>query len=191
MCGSGGGAGAPAHLAREALPSLRPLVANGRLRLALVAGLRPDVAAGFEALVRRHGLEKHPGVRVVVETDLDAYFRSFNALCADADIVWTNPSELTFFAALGLPLILSPAIGVQETYNRRWAIENGAGLAQRQPRTAGHWLAEWLEDGTLAATAWSGFGRLPKQGLLQILLALGLSPAGPDDESSQTRGHDP
>jgi len=36
------------------------------------------------------------------------------------------PSEMTFFAALGLPLILAPAVGVHERYNARWATEAGA-----------------------------------------------------------------
>jgi hypothetical protein len=92
-------------------------------------------------------------------------------LLAEADILWTKPSEMTFFAALGLPLVLAPAVGAQESYNRRWAVESGAGLAQRDPRFAGEWLAEWLADGTLAGAAWNGFTRLPKRGLFRILRA--------------------
>jgi hypothetical protein len=166
-----GGAGAQARLARQFLPSLRPLIEVGRLRLALLAGTRPAVQRAFEALVARHDLTGHPGVRVVGAPDLDGYFRASNALLAEADILWTKPSEMTFFAALGLPLVLAPAVGAQESYNRRWAVESGAGLAQRDPRFAGEWLAEWLADGTLAGAAWNGFTRLPKRGLFRILRA--------------------
>jgi hypothetical protein len=179
-----GGAGAQAHLARLFMPSLRPLIEARRLRVALHAGTRPAVARLFEELIARHDLAGDPNVRVVVARDLGTYFRSFNALCAEADILWTKPSELTFFAALGLPLILAPAVGAQETYNRRWAIESGAGLAQRDPRAAGDWISEWLEEGTLAATAWNGFRRLPKRGLPRILQALGAAAAGPAEERS-------
>jgi hypothetical protein len=176
-----GGAGAQADLVRQFLPSLRPLVEERRLRVALLAGTRPAVARRFEALVARHDLVGHPGVRVVVEPDLERYFRVFNALCAEADILWTKPSELTFFGALGLPLVLAPAVGAQEVYNGRWAVENGAGLNQRATRAAGDWLAEWLDEGTLAAAAWNGFTRLPRQGLPRILRALGTEAARPDE----------
>jgi hypothetical protein len=60
-------------------------------------------------------------------------------------------------------------VGVHERYNRRWAIENGPGLKQRDPAHASYWLREWLNDGTLAGAAWTGFVRMPKFGLYQIL----------------------
>jgi len=167
-----GGAGAQADLARRFLPSLRPEIEAGRLRLTLLAGVRRAVADGFTALVARTGLAGHPGVQVVVAEELDDYFRACNALLAETDILWTKPSEMTFYGALGLPLLFSAPVGAQERYNRRWAVESGAGIAQRDPRFAGEWIAEWLSSGTLAAAAWSGFLRLPKFGLYRILQAV-------------------
>ena len=164
-----GGAGAQADLARRLLASLRSTIAEGRLRLCLAAGVRQEVANRFAGWIRENGLEGHPGVSVLCERDFDTYYAAFNRLLAGSDILWTKPSEMTFYAALGLPLILSPALGVHEGYNRRWAIENGAGLKQRHPAYAGYWIREWLADGTLAAAAWSGFLRLPKLGLYRIL----------------------
>jgi hypothetical protein len=164
-----GGAGAQADLARRFLPSLRPEIEAGRLRLTLLAGVRRTVADSFTTLITRAGLSDHPGARVVFAEGLDAYFRACNAVLADTDILWTKPSEMTFYGALGLPLLFSWPVGAQERYNRRWAIENGAGLKQRDPRFAGEWIAEWLASGTLAAAAWSGFMRLPKFGLYRIL----------------------
>jgi hypothetical protein len=164
-----GGAGAQADLARHFLPSLRSEIEAGRLRLALLAGVRRAVAESFTAQLARAGLAGHPGARVVGAEDLDTYFRACNALLAETDILWTKPSEMTFYGALGLPLIFSPPVGAQERYNRRWAIENGAGLEQRNPRFAGEWIAEWLASGTLAAAAWSGFRHLPKRGLYRIM----------------------
>jgi len=166
-----GGAGAQANLPARFLPSLRQQIVEGRLRLGLLGGVRPRVRRAFASALRRSGLQDHPGVAVVVERDLPSYFRACNALLADADILWTKPSEMTFFGGLGLPLVLSAPVGVQEEQNRRWAVEQGAGLAQRDVRYAGDWIAEWLEDGTLAGAAWSGFTRLPNQGLYRILEA--------------------
>ncbi|HVT57747.1 MAG TPA: hypothetical protein VHR45_05050 [Thermoanaerobaculia bacterium] len=166
-----GGAGAQARLARALLRSLAPLVAERRLRLCLAAGVRPEIAARFRRWVEEAGLEERlgDGVTIFQAESLESYFPSFNSLLAETDILWTKPSEMTFFGALGIPLVFSQPVGIHERYNRRWAIENGAGLKQRDPRFAGDWLREWLSEGTLAAAAWSGFMRLPKFGLFQIL----------------------
>ncbi len=166
-----GGAGAQAGLARALLRSLARLVRAGRLRLCLAAGIRPEIAARFEHWVTEAGLADRLGgdVRIFLATDLDSYFAGFNQVLAETDILWTKPSEMTFFGALGIPLVFSQPVGMHERYNRRWAVENGAGLKQREPAHAGYWLREWLAEGTLAAAAWSGFMRLPKFGLHQIV----------------------
>ena len=166
-----GGAGAQSGIARLLLGTLGRWIDDGCLRLVLVAGTRAAVAERFAGWVRDSGLAGHLGdaVEIVAEDGYDAYFRRFNQVLAGTDVLWTKPSELTFFGALGLPLVFTRPVGVQERYNRRWAVELGAGLRQRDPRVAGEWLEEWLADGTLAAAAWSGFLRLPKFGLHQIL----------------------
>jgi hypothetical protein len=55
--------------------------------------------------------------------------------------------------------------------------EAGAGLRQGDPRFAWQWLSDWIEDGTLAGAAWSGFQRLPKFGAYRVLEAAGVRPA--------------
>jgi hypothetical protein len=104
------------------------------------------------------------GVEILLAPDFASYYAAFNATLARTDILWTKPSELTFYGALGIPLVLSWPVGVHERYNRRWAIESGAGIKQRDPRYAGEWLHELLADGTFAAAAWHGFTRMPKFG---------------------------
>jgi hypothetical protein len=170
-----GGAGAQVDLAHHLLPSLKPLIEEGKLRLCLVAGVRPEVAARFTAAIEEAGLAPRLGeeVTILFEPALDRYFVRFNELLAETDLLLTKPSELVFFGALGLPLVLSRPVGIHEGYNRRWAIENGAGLKMRDPRHAGWWIREWLSEGVLAGAAWFGFLRLPKFGLYQILEAIG------------------
>lgn len=169
-----GGAGAQAELVRKFLPSVAAPLRAGRLRLTLVAGIRRDVAATFAEAIAAAGLDelRGAGIDVLFADTHDDYFRRFDALVGDSDILWTKPSELTFYAALGLPIVFSPPIGAHEVYNRRWAVESGAGLEQRDPRHAGEWLADWLADGTLAGAAFNGYLRLPKTGLYRILEAL-------------------
>ncbi len=168
-----GGAGAQAELVDRFLPSLAPVLRAGRLRLLLIAGVRDAVAARFRRAIDAAGLGDLVGgaVDVLHAPDLPSYFRAFNAALADTDALWTKPSELSFFAALGVGLVLAPAVGEHERRNARWAIEHGAALRQHQPAGAAHWLADWLADGTLAQAAWSGFRSLPKQGLYEIAAA--------------------
>lgn len=175
-----GGAGAQAELAREFLPSLGPALRDGRLRLALVAGVRGEVEARFHQALELAGLAELLGgaIRIVREDGFVPYYRAFNQLLAETDVLWTKPSELVFYGALGLPLVLSRPVGAHERYNRRWAIERGAGLKQRDARFIGERLHEWLADGTLAAAAWSGFVRLPKFGLYEICDAAAPGAAG-------------
>lgn len=163
-----GGAGAQAGLARRLLRGLRPLLERGEIQLSLVAGIRADVAERFGGWTREAGLEGAP-VEVVLAPDLDDYFRQFNRLLARTDLLWTKPSELSFFAALGLLLLVTPPVGAHERLNREWLHEHGAALDQGEPENAGARLRSWIADGTLAGAAWSGFRRLPKRGLYRIL----------------------
>ncbi len=170
-----GGAGAQVGMAGLFLERLRPLMEEERIRVALVAGTRREVADGFGVAIARAGVEPlvGHGLEIVRTDDLSSYFDRFHTLLAETDVLWTKPSELTFFTALGLPIVFSSPVGAHERYNRRWAIEAGAGLKQGDPRFAAEWLLEWLADGTLAAAAWSGFMRLPKFGLYSILETMG------------------
>ena len=170
-----GGAGAQVGMARRFLPSFRAAIEGGKLRVALIAGVRREVAERFDAYVAEAGLEGSigKGLEILRAADLEDYFASFDELMSRTDILWTKPSELTFYAALGIPIVFAPPVGVHERYNRRWARESGAGLAQRDVAFAAEWIADWLEDGTLAGNAWSVFMRLPKHGLYQILDEIG------------------
>jgi hypothetical protein len=169
-----GGAGAQAQLAKQLLPSLAGPLRGGRMRLTLVAGIRPEVARVFDEAIDDARLDKvrGNGLDILFSDTHDDYFQRFEKLLATTDMLWTKPSELTFYGALGLPLIFCPPIGAHEVYNRRWALESGAGLKQRDPRHAAEWIADWLHDGTLAGAAWNGFMRLPKFGLYRILDAV-------------------
>ena len=166
-----GGTGAQLGLAELLIASLKESVQQRKLRLALVAGVRADVAQQLEGFIERAGLANQigSGIEILLEKDFASYFSRFNRLLAETDILWTKPSELTFYAALGIPLILASPVGVHEWSNRRWAREHGTGLKQRDAKYAASWLNEWICDGILAGVAWSGFMRLPKQGLYRIL----------------------
>jgi UDP-N-acetylglucosamine:LPS N-acetylglucosamine transferase len=150
---------------------MRRQIEEGVLRLSLVAGRRSEVVAALREALYQNSLEAQ--VDILEDPDVFGYIRRLNALLADADALWSKPSEMTFFAALGLPFISAPPVGVHEAWNLRWATDRGAGLPQHDPQAAGDWLQEWLEDGVLASAAWAGYQRLPQLGLYEIAEELG------------------
>jgi hypothetical protein len=166
-----GGAGAQAELSARFLPSLRGSLLSDRLRLTLVAGVRAEVRDQFVRELERAGLtgEINRRVSILFEPQIDDYLDRFDDLLATADVLWTKPSEMVFYAALGIPLLLSEPIGVHEHYNRRFARESGTAFIQRDPRTIGERLMELVDDGHLAAAAWAGYRRLPHSGLYRVL----------------------
>ena len=165
-----GGAGAQVELVDDFLPALRPLILEGRLRLQLVAGTRPEVLAAFAGAVARNGLEPvlDRDITLIHGRDFKAYYEMMNRALLRTDVLWTKPSELSFYPALGIACMLSRPLGAHERYNRRWLREQGVGLKHRRLDHARGWFEEWLEDGTLAGAAWSGFVRLPKHGTERI-----------------------
>lgn len=167
-----GGAGAQAEMAFEFLPSLAPGLRRKKWKLTLVAGIRPEVKALFLDAIERAELvdELEAGdVEILLEGTHEQYFQRFNQVLHDADILWTKPSEVSFYGALGIPLLFSQPMGSHEHYNQRWAVDSGSGVEQYDPRYVAHWLEEMLDDGTLAAAAWAGYMRMPKFGLYRVI----------------------
>jgi hypothetical protein len=174
-----GGAGIQVELADEFLRSLADWVRQERLQITLVAGMRDSVAGRLRRAVQDAGLGQYAGrrVRVLHEPQFEDYYAAFNDAVGEADLLWTKPSELSFYGALGLPLVLAPPVGIHERYNRRYLRRFGIGLKQERASHARGWLGEWLADGTLAGAAWSGFLRMPKEGTWRIAAALGVNVA--------------
>ena len=97
--------------------------------MAAAAGVRgPARDALLEAVDHaRLGAAVGFGIELLHDPDLATYVRRMNELLARTDVLWTKPSELTFYAALGLPIVCAPPVGVHERRNRRWVRESGAG----------------------------------------------------------------
>lgn len=165
-----GGAGAQRDIGITILESLHEHIDAGRVKLNLVAGSRNDVYVYYENKVRElHLNENHPGmINIIYDEQKMEYFEKFNEALLTTDILWTKPSELSFYAALGIPIIIAPSIGSQEDYNRAWLHSIGAGFEQEDPRYTHQWLFDWLESGWLAEAAVSGFLHAPKSGAYHI-----------------------
>jgi len=165
-----GGAGAQRDIGVTILESLHDHIDKGRIRLNLVAGSRNDVYRFYEEKVKELHLEKHHGgtVNIIFAKHKLDYFTKFNEVLRTTDILWTKPSELSFYAGLGMPIIIAPTIGSQEEYNKAWLHAVNAGFEQEDPAYAHQWLFDWLESGWLAEAAMSGFLNAPRNGAYHI-----------------------
>lgn len=165
-----GGAGAQAGMVREILPGLRPALENGSIRIHLVAGTRIEVNCFFLETIRDTGLGEQLGRSVHVLSSLSKsdYFSKFNRVLREADVLWTKPSELSFYCALGLPVVMTEPIGSHEVCNSDWLVKMGAGLPQENPAAAGDWIFDWRDRGLLALAAFNGFHHAPRHGTENI-----------------------
>jgi hypothetical protein len=170
-----GGAGAQRKAALEVLRALAPRVRAGRVRLCLVAGTRRDARDAFTAAAQELRLPLGDGpasaLSLLYEDAFPAYVRRFDATIAETDVLFTKPSELVFFAALGLPLALTRPIGAQEVANRRWVHRRRSAVDAPSASATAAWLEESTANGELASLAWRARERLPSDGTDRILAA--------------------
>ena len=165
-----GGAGAQAEIARDILLSLKPALEGGRVRICLVAGTRLEVNCFFLETIRETGLAEELGKSIQVLTSLSKthYFAQFNQVIREADVLWTKPSELSFYCALGLPVVMTPPIGSHEVCNSDWLVKIGAGIPQEDPSAVADWIFDWRDRGLLALAAFNGFYHAPRHGTENI-----------------------
>lgn len=160
-----GGAGAQKEIGARIVHSLRHRLHGNEIKINLVAGIRPEVKDYFEKVKRESRSEN---ISIIYAESLHEYFQLFNNAMHTTDILWTKPSELSFYAGLGIPIFMTPAIGAQERFNRQWLHEIHAGMRQENPDYTEQWLYDLLENGTIADMAWSGFLKARKLGTEKI-----------------------
>jgi hypothetical protein len=165
-----GGAGAQREIGIQIVKSLKQKILNQEIRINLVAGVHNDVAMYFKRELRKLGLYKTIGksIKIILSNSKQDYFLKFNKALRTTDILWTKPSELSFYCALGLPIIIAPPLGSQENFNQEWLKKLGAGIDQYNPKYCNEWLFDWIESGWLAEAAMQGFLEAPKMGTFEI-----------------------
>lgn len=165
-----GGAGAQRQLGTQILSSLRRKISRHEVRLNLVAGTRPDVAKYYTRAAIDLGLRKEIGEWINIPTfaSRNEYFAAFNDVLATTDVLWTKPSELSFYTGLGIAVVMAPPIGSQEEFNRVWLQYMGGGVTQNDPTYADEWLFDWIDSGGMARMAWNGYIEAPTHGTYRI-----------------------
>jgi len=154
-----GGAGAQKEVGIDLVRKLKKQIFDKRLKIILVAGTKKNIKDYFEKEIVNGGLGDfiNHGVEIVYANNFSDYYDKFNLALRKTDILWTKPSELSFYSALGLPIVIAPPIGSQEDFNRRWLIKSGFGIDQGNIDNIKEWLYDWLDSGYLAELAMEAF----------------------------------
>ncbi|PIS17521.1 MAG: hypothetical protein COT59_00240 [Candidatus Nealsonbacteria bacterium CG09_land_8_20_14_0_10_42_14] len=163
-----GGAGVQKEIGIKIVKSLAVKIWAGEIKVILVAGTREKVKKYFEQNLAKLKLKDHQNAEIIFGDKIESYFQKFNESLRKTDILWTKPSELSFYSALGLPIVIAPPIGSQEEFNMRWLLKSGFGLSQENPRYTYQWLFDWLNQGYLAEAAMEGFIEGEKLGTFKI-----------------------
>ncbi len=165
-----GGAGAQAQFAGNILTGFCDLITSKAMRINLVAGTRPEVKDYFEKLAADFDAQS---VQILFSDTRDGYFTLFNRIIPETDILFTKPSELSFFAGLGLPLIMMPPLGSQEAFNRQWLLDMQAGMDFPENADPQSWLLRMLKSGMFIKMARHGYENIRKDGYYRIINLLG------------------
>ncbi len=165
-----GGAGAQRRLGVEIMASLRHKIARGEMRFILSAGTRKDVAVYYRKAAADLGLGRALDEHLLVPifTDRLTYFEEFTRLLETTDVLWTKPSELSFYTGAGIAVVMAPPIGSQEVFNQTWLQYVGGGVPQGDPKHTNEWLFDWIASGGLARMAWNGYAEAPTHGTYRI-----------------------
>jgi hypothetical protein len=163
-----GGAGALKEIGRKAALSLKEKLRKNEINLNLIAGTKEHIRYYFEN-VKKEASPDNDSIKVIYADNINEYFRKFNEAMRTTDVLWTKPSELSFYAGLGIPIIMTPPIGSQEKFNRKWLREIQAGIKQENPEYANDWIFDFLNQGRFAEAAWSGFLKARKMGSYKIV----------------------
>src|SRR3989344_2089932 len=161
-----GGAGAQKEIGVRAINSLREKIKNNKLRMIIAVGVRGELTKYFADNIK--GLKLDGWVHILSAKTTNEYFEKFNQALRETDVLWTKPSELSFYAGLGIPIIIAPSIGSQEDFNRKWLLHIGAAVPQENPKYTDQWFFDLLNAGDFAEIAMQGFIEIEKLGTYNI-----------------------
>ena len=170
ICFAIGGAGAQSDIAVKIVKSLKNKIKNGEIKVAFSLGAKEKVKENIlkQLTCLKVADQINKNIILIFGKSINDYFQQFNQALRTTYVLWTKPSELSFYTALGLPIILAPTIGSQEESNRKWLLKMGSAIPQGDPNYTHQWLPDLIESGWLAEAALQGFIEAEKMGTYNI-----------------------
>lgn len=151
-----GGAGALSEVGFRLADGLSAEILNGKVILYLVAGIKRDVIEEYMEYKEKF-FPNCNNIQIIGDHGLAGYFNLFVDLISHVHVLWTKPSEIVFYSALGIPIIMTKPIGAQEEANREWVIDSRAGMDQSFSQNLGYWLLTQFHSGNLGRMAHAGW----------------------------------
>jgi len=161
-----GGAGAQKEIALELINNLKEKIKAKEVKVIIAIGVRKELRKYFADNIGELHLDGW--VHILCGDDMKDYFEKFNLALRTTDVLMTKPSELSFYAGLGIPIIIQPSIGSQEDFNRKWLMHIGAAFLQENPKFIDQWVFDLIGSGSLAEAAMQGFIEIEKMGTYNI-----------------------
>jgi hypothetical protein len=167
-----GGSGVQSSTALKIASSLQKEIAEKTFSLTISCGINRELYLRILHDFSNSPFEKHLGfgINIIYANNFDDYFNSFNKALRRSDILWTKPSEMSFYCALGIPVITSAPVGHHERVNRRWLNEIHAAIrTPGKAKECSEWLHDLLDTGILPQTAWNGYLNAERMGTYNII----------------------
>ncbi|RPH32439.1 MAG: hypothetical protein EHM93_09290 [Bacteroidales bacterium] len=153
-----GGAGVYSDIGMQIANMLKEEIEEGLIVLYLVAGIKGEVICSYHNF-KQTRFPKSNNLCIVGSNRLHDYFNQFNELMSHIHILWTKPSELVFYSALGIPIIMTDPLGPQEEANRDWLLKIGAGGSQYISKYTNLWLMNRLNTKEFSRMAYAGWSK--------------------------------
>lgn len=169
-----GGAGAYSDIGMKIANLLRNEIEEGLIVLHLVAGIKGEIICSYHNF-KQNRFPKSNNLKIVGSNKLPDYFNQFNELMSHIHILWTKPSELVFYSALGIPIIMTDPLGPQEEANHAWVLETGVGTDQYISKYTNLWLMNRLnskEFSRMASNGWNKGIRTASYKIPEIITSL-------------------
>ncbi|MCX6155553.1 MAG: hypothetical protein NT007_15480 [Candidatus Kapabacteria bacterium] len=173
-----GGSGVYSEWTKPVLKSLQNKIRERKLKFIISIGTNEHIFTEVSKYIHELQLEDicDNGIELIFSQDIYTYFEKFNKALRNTDILWTKPSELSFYVALGIPILIMPPVGTHEECNGQWLKKIHAGIEQPGSlEFTNEWLFELIENGNFADIAFNGYLKARKFGTYKIeeLLATG------------------
>jgi hypothetical protein len=167
-----GGSGVQASTALKIAASLQKEIKNKDFSLTISCGINKELYCNLRHSFANSQYEELLGfgVNIIFANKFEDYYNSFNQALRKTDILWTKPSEMSFYCALGIPIITSAPVGHHEKVNRRWLNEIHAAIrTPGKAKECSEWLQDLIDTGILPQTAWNGYLNAEKMGTYNII----------------------
>jgi len=161
-----GGAGAQKEIGAQIINSLKDKILDKKIRVIISVGVREELREYFQNHVK--GLQLDGWAHILSGKNMNDYFEKFNKALRTTDILWTKPSELSFYSGLGIPIVIAPPLGSQEDFNKKWLLHIGSAIEADNPKYADQWIFDLLDSGDFAEMAMQGFIEIKSLGTYNI-----------------------